>query len=68
MVEKKTEVFQVEKKQAVVVSEFEYYVQDSCLGLVELEKAAEKLRTEVRDCRAHRMALLSEDIEEAYRA
>ena len=67
-VEHGSEVFQVDKKKSVVVRNFENNVKDSGLGLIELHEASEEVRTHIGYSGTHWMALLTEDIEETYRA
>ena len=64
-IEHGAEVLQVIEEKAVVVGDLEDDVQDAGLRLVQLHQAAQQVRAHVGDGRAHGMALLAIDVEEA---
>ena len=64
-IEHGAEVLQVIEQEAVVVGDLEDDVQDAGLRLVQLHQAAQQVRAHVGDGRAHGMALLAIDVEEA---
>jgi hypothetical protein len=59
------QILEVEQQQALVVGDLEHQLQHAGLGVVEVEQAGEQQRPHVGNRRAHRMALLAENVPES---
>ena len=67
-VQHQAEVLEVDEQEVLVVRYAENDVEHSGLGLVQVHEAGQQLGSHCRYCGAHRVALLSEDVEETGRA
>ena len=61
------QVLEVEQQQALVVGDLEHQLQHAGLRVVEVEQAGEQQRAHVGNRRAHRNAVLAEDVPEGDR-
>ena len=61
------QIFQVEQQNAVVVGDLEDQRHDACLGVVQIQDAADEQRAHLRNRGADGMALLAEDVPEGDR-
>ena len=65
--EHRAQVLQVEQQQSLLVGDAERDVQHAFLDIVQVHQPRQQQRTHFRDGRAHRMALLAEQIPEDHR-
>ncbi len=64
--QRRAQVFEIEEEQALFVGDAEDDVQHAFLRVVEIEQTREQQRPHLRNRRAHRMALLAENIPERH--
>ncbi len=61
------QIGEIDQQHAFIIGKFEYQGEYAFLGFIQVQQAGNQLRAHLRNGRAHRCALLTEDIPEGHR-